>query len=223
MKKPKVLFVDMDGTLINSEAIWQRIQIDLANELKHDEHETFLESIHGYSIDSIAEAIYAVSNGFSSVNELRNELCRRIVNALPSANAFSDSELFVTVTTRADIRNYVVSNSSKEMMNAALGMKRWVTYVSGIFSAEDDVENQKPAPDIYEYALKTTNLMSRECLAIEDSLSGFQAATSAEIPTVFLNRFNTQINHEIEKKAAFIATDFNELLSKLELKGWLKI
>ena len=50
--------------------------------------------------------------------------------------------------------------------------------------AGDIVANKKPAPDIYQLALAQMGLATDECIAIEDSVPGFQAAQAAAIPTL---------------------------------------
>ena len=51
-------------------------------------------------------------------------------------------------------------------------------------AAGDVVPAKKPAPDIYYYALKQLNLEAQECLVVEDSLHGLQAATEPGLPTI---------------------------------------
>jgi len=53
-----------------------------------------------------------------------------------------------------------------------------------VIAAGDIVPAKKPAPDIYEYVLQKMGLLSQDCIAIEDSLHGLQAATSVGIKTV---------------------------------------
>lgn len=46
-------------------------------------------------------------------------------------------------------------------------------------AAGDMVQNKKPAPDVYELAVKKLNLEPEECLAFEDSWNGVQSAKAA--------------------------------------------
>lgn len=43
---------------------------------------------------------------------------------------------------------------------------------------------KKPAADIYHYCLKQLNLTARDCITIEDSALGLQAATGADLATL---------------------------------------
>ncbi|MEM9542835.1 MAG: HAD family hydrolase [Cyanobacteria bacterium P01_E01_bin.42] len=51
-------------------------------------------------------------------------------------------------------------------------------------AAGDIVTSKKPAPDIYRYVLEQLNLEPSECIAIEDSEAGLQAAVGANLKTI---------------------------------------
>ncbi len=53
-----------------------------------------------------------------------------------------------------------------------------------VIAAGDIVPAKKPAPDIYNYVLREMELESQDCLAIEDSYQGLNAALQAGIKTV---------------------------------------
>lgn len=57
-------------------------------------------------------------------------------------------------------------------------------------AAGDVVAQKKPAPDIYHYVLDQLNLLPQNCLVIEDSQQGLQAATQAGLTTIItVNRY----------------------------------
>jgi HAD superfamily hydrolase (TIGR01509 family) len=59
--------------------------------------------------------------------------------------------------------------------------------VSGWFeviAAGGVVPAKKPAPDIYHHALQLLRLAAEDCIAIEDSFNGLQAARAAGVPTL---------------------------------------
>ena len=53
--------------------------------------------------------------------------------------------------------------------------------VFDVIAAGDEVAAKKPAPDVYQLALKRLELAPTDCLAIEDSLNGLIAAQSADL------------------------------------------
>jgi beta-phosphoglucomutase-like phosphatase (HAD superfamily) len=61
-----------------------------------------------------------------------------------------------------------------------------------VIAAGDIVPAKKPSPDIYLYVLETMALQPNECLVIEDSDQGLQAATQAGLKTVITYNGYTQ-------------------------------
>ena len=53
-----------------------------------------------------------------------------------------------------------------------------------VIAAGDIVPTKKPAPDIYDYALKEMNLSADECIAFEDSENGIKSTTGASLQTI---------------------------------------
>ena len=56
-------------------------------------------------------------------------------------------------------------------------------YFDAIVTGED-VEKGKPAPDIYDYALKAMKLDADECIAFEDSINGIKSSLGANLNTI---------------------------------------
>jgi len=53
-----------------------------------------------------------------------------------------------------------------------------------VIAAGDIVPAKKPAPDIYDYALKEMNLSADECIAFEDSGNGIKSSIGANLNTI---------------------------------------
>ncbi len=53
-----------------------------------------------------------------------------------------------------------------------------------VLAAGDIVAHKKPASDVYRYVLEELGIPPQNCLVIEDSLAGLQAATGAGIATI---------------------------------------
>ena len=53
-----------------------------------------------------------------------------------------------------------------------------------VIAAGDIVPAKKPAPDIYEYALREMKLSADECIAFEDSENGIKSSTGANLTTI---------------------------------------
>ena len=53
-----------------------------------------------------------------------------------------------------------------------------------VIAAGDIVPAKKPAPDIYDYAIKAMKLTADECIAFEDSANGIKSSTGANLKTI---------------------------------------
>ena len=117
----------------------------------------------------------------------------------------------------AQLKLAVVSGALRSEIESVLQKSQLATYFSAIV-AGDDITTSKPEPDGYLLAVERLNqqypelnLQPNECLAIEDTPAGIQAAKRAGIPVVGVA--NTYPFHMMQRQANW-AVDY---LSDLEL------
>ncbi len=89
-------------------------------------------------------------------------------------------------TSNAGVRLAVVTNASTSTVQPFLqyGLKKNLADRLDIVVAGEGMARQKPAPDLYQQALRRLKLAPYECVAIEDSNVGLAAARAAGIPAV---------------------------------------
>jgi HAD superfamily hydrolase (TIGR01509 family) len=127
-----------------------------------------------------------------SVHDLKSRYFRRLVRrgrvplrpgvarVMQEARSAGLRLAIVTSASRATVRPIL-----RHSLGAAL-MQQVELLVCG-----EDVENKKPAPDLYHLALARLDLGPRECIAIEDSAMGLAAATAAGVPTLITTNDDT--------------------------------
>lgn len=86
-----------------------------------------------------------------------------------------------TTTTRENVIALLVAQLGPEA-------RHWFDCIA----AGDIVDEKKPAPDIYHYCLARLGLDAAECIALEDSVPGLQAATDAGLTTLVTSGIYTQ-------------------------------
>ncbi len=82
-----------------------------------------------------------------------------------------------------------------------------------VIAAGDIVKEKKPAPDIYDYALKKLKLKADNCIAIEDSEAGLKSAVQAGIKTIVTTNKYTQ-NQDFTQ-AQQTHSDFSQIDTQL--------
>jgi beta-phosphoglucomutase-like phosphatase (HAD superfamily) len=78
---------------------------------------------------------------------------------------------------------------------------------AGVF-AGDIVKAKKPAPDIYNHAADALGLRHRDCVVVEDSRNGLQAATAAGMTCIVT--VNALTEREDFSEAALVVTSLGD-------------
>ena len=197
MATPKALIFDVDGTLAETEELhrrsfnetfaaynldwyWDEAVYDrllrVAGGQKRLRHfiETEQPSCAGDFIDEVANMHAKKTARYGELIragevELRPGIADLINEALDKDIALAIS----TSTSRPNIDT---------LFEATLGLDVLARFKAVCCS--NDVENNKPAPDLYLLALERLGLPAQQCLAFEDSQMGLASATAAGIPTI---------------------------------------
>ena len=180
-----VLF-DMDGTLVDSEKLWDISLAALYEELGGRLTPEVRESMVGGSAEDTMQTVYtdlgldldpvAMAQSIHWLHEYTGEL---FDNGLPWCDGAQEllEALAAEGTPMA-----LVTNTQRALTDRALnsiGHK----YFSATVCA-DEVPRGKPAPDLYLHAATLLELPPSACLAIEDSVTGTAAAEGAGCPVL---------------------------------------
>ena len=85
---------------------------------------------------------------------------------------------------RRGFRLAIATTTTPANIDALLGVTLGGTDAFEVICAGDSVPNKKPAPDVYDLALRRLDLPATACVAIEDSRNGLLSAAAAGIATV---------------------------------------
>lgn len=219
MKKKLILF-DCDGVLVDSEYVASRV---------------FSEALapYGYTI-STEESI----KKFTGVNEqeVRQMIFDESGIDIPENYwALQQSKLLDAYSTeltplmrpvlemleKSHFPRGVASNSSRRHVDHCLKLSQQYSYFSEefIFTSQQ-VERPKPAPDLFLFAANRMGFKPEECLVVEDSAAGTQAAIEAGMDVViFLGGMHTNYEWYKTHIASYkkpIVSDSKDLLRFLE-------
>ncbi|GAC83211.1 putative hydrolase [Gordonia paraffinivorans NBRC 108238] len=183
---PAAVLWDMDGTLLDSEPLWEIAMSELAERHGIAMTPQLRESTLGNSLpDALAKVHVAAgippadrdpaADGRWTLDRV-GELFAQGLPWRPGAVEALD------LVAGAGIPMVLVTNTVREAADVALetiGLHRFAATVCG-----DEVPVGKPAPDPYLRAAELLGVASADCLAVEDSPTGTQAATAAGCPTL---------------------------------------
>jgi len=177
---------DMDGTLVDSEKLWDVSMHELFGRLGGVMTPEVRESTVGGSAESVMTTVYtdlgldpdplAMAESADWLHERTGELFEAGLPWRPGARALLDALLAEGVPMA------LVTNTRRPLTEKALksiGAHYFSASVCG-----DEVACAKPAPDIYLRAAELLGFAPDQCLAIEDSVTGTVAAESAGCPVL---------------------------------------
>lgn len=175
----KLVIFDCDGVLIDSEIIAARVESEMAAEL-------------GYKIDP--QEVCARFAGKparlvweSFCEELNIEFTEELFqNAQNRVHKAFETELKIVdgifeVFKSLQIPFCVASTTRMESLRRNLEQVGLIDFLEpNIFSASQ-VERPKPWPDVFLFAAKNMGFEPKDCIVIEDSVAGVQAAKAANM------------------------------------------
>lgn len=213
--KQKLIIFDCDGVLVDSEYIASRV---------------FAEALSSYGYQISVEESIQKFTGVSDV-EARQIVLKESTVVIPENYwALQESKLHqayeieltalmqpvLEILNLLNIPRCVASNSQKSHVLDCLKYTQQIDYFAekSIFSAKQ-VNKPKPAPDLFLFAADQMGFSPEDCIVVEDSLVGTQAALSAGMEVlVFLGGRHAQFDWY---KSKFENYDISTFLSCQEL------
>lgn len=181
----KAVIFDMDGVIIDSEPIYNKIHADMLREFGITEFLDCPEDYTGMTSMSVftkTRELYQLKQTIAEIAAYQRDIIIREIKKLEDEPITGIRELLTSLK-KHKIKTAIASSSERLFINTVVDKFGLHDYFDVIVSG-DDIENSKPAPDIF---LKAAHLLCVEpanCLVIEDSKSGTIAAKAAAMKCV---------------------------------------
>lgn len=210
MSKYKCIIFDCDGVLVDSEPIGNQVLVDMANSYGADiDLDYAFKHFKGGSIYTCRDKIQELVNQPLSQDFIA-EYRRRSYNAFKEQ--IQSVEGVKEVIKSLSIPFCVASSGPTEKIRLNLELTGLLPYFEdNIFSCYT-IEKWKPEPDVFIWAAKTMGFKPEDCVVIEDSLTGIQAAKAGGFDVFGFTAHD--YNNELEAEAT---TTFNSMEKLLEL------
>lgn len=216
----KLIIFDCDGVLVDSEIVANRVYAGIITQFGYPlTAEDSIRRFTGIDCKS-ANDIIAKEAGISLPDNLSELMDQAILQALEEELA----PLMLPVLTHDLFKNAnkcVASNSPRNQVLRSLIVTKQDTHFKNehVFSAKQ-VQKPKPAPDLFLFAAKQLGYHPSDCLVIEDSLTGIQAARAAGMSVIgFLGGEHAGFDwyqERIRKQGIPVAGDHQELIAIIQ-------
>lgn len=179
MKRPELIIFDCDGVLVDSEAISAKILVrELAKiNLYVSEQEVF-DNFVGRSLNDVAESLQMSARGgvFAKFSAAYHASLMAVFSIELKAMTGIQG-----VISQLDVPYCVATSSGRTRISNSLALTRLDgLFGKNVFTASQ-VNQGKPAPDLFLFAANEMGVAPDSCLVIEDSLPGVQAAQAAQM------------------------------------------
>jgi HAD superfamily hydrolase (TIGR01509 family) len=171
---------DFDGTLVDTEPLWLDAEFDLIANLGGTWSIDHADQLIGNSLLASASYILnTIGRHDLSPGWVVDELILRVIQALsgqpipwrPGARELLESFAAAAVPCA------LVSASYRVMLDAVLN--QLPADIFAVSVAGDEVQNGKPHPEPYETAAAALGVDTRQCVVLEDSITGASSGNAA--------------------------------------------
>lgn len=178
--KIEAVIFDMDGVIIDSEALWKRAEYEVFSSVGvqlSDELCKLTESMTTSEVTKFWFGKYPWAH--KSLAEVENEVIGRVARLIEKEGAaIHGIEPFIKKLKNDGYKIGLATNSPSLLIPVVLEKLKLGNYFDAVASAEHEPEG-KPNPSVYLSAAKKLNVIPGACMAIEDSYSGLLAAKNA--------------------------------------------
>ena len=177
--KYKLIIFDCDGVLVDSEAISCGMIAEELTKMGHSmTTEEGIETFGGTGMSYV-------------IGYIEKKIGGKIPFDFEERYRKRTSELFQTklepiahikeALAKIDILKCVASNGPKDKMIMNLKITNLISFFPNRLFSAYDIQKWKPEPDLFLHAAKTMGVDPSDCLVIEDSPAGVQAAINAKM------------------------------------------
>ena len=220
----KAAFFSFNGIIINDEDIRQQLsdQLLLAENLRPDADD-YSQVCLGRSDRACLQALLkqrgrtVSEEALTKLLDQKNADYQSWLERLDKLPLYPGLEDLIFRCRAAQIKMAIVTGSERPIVTSVLKRAELSQHFPLVIAGDDiSADGSKPSPDGYLKAIERLNqadatlqLQPGDCVAIEDSFAGIEAAKNAQIPVVGVA--HTYPNHMLQRRATWVVDYLREI------------
>lgn len=209
----KAVIFDLDGTLVDSMWMWEKIDIEYLGRFGISLPPQLQKDIEGMSFSETAvyfKEQFGLKDDLDTIKaDWNNMACDKYRKEVPYK---AGAEAFLRFCKANGIKLGVATSNSRELVECVAEALHLHDYMDCIMTA-CEVKSGKPAPDIYLAVAEKLGVLPGECLVFEDILPGLLAGKNAGMTTCAVaDAYSENVRKEKQELADYFIEDYQELL-----------
>jgi HAD superfamily hydrolase (TIGR01509 family) len=169
---------DLDGVLVDSEAVWDAVREELARERGGRWHPGAQRDMMGMSSPEWSTYMHERIGLSEPPGEINRVVVERMLARYAAGPPWIPGAREAVRRLAAAFPLGLASSSNRELIEAVLSSGGLAPFFRATVSSEE-VARGKPAPDVYLEAARRLGADPADCVAIEDSHNGIRSAKAA--------------------------------------------
>ncbi|WP_310621974.1 HAD family hydrolase [Flexibacterium corallicola] len=215
---PRLVIFDCDGVLVDTETIANEILSRFAEDLGLDlSPEECQRRFQGLSLGAVKGELETLSACLLPINWIDQVRQADIKAFQKGIDPIANIEGQILRLKECSVPFCVASSGSYAKMHTTLGAAGLLKYFQEVLYSAQDVENGKPAPDVFLYAAREMGYTPDQCVVIEDSMAGIVGAKAAGMSVLAYMQNSFLDQEQVIGSGATPFSDMRELPRLLHL------
>jgi len=212
MDNIKGILFDMDGTVLDSEALFEESQILLLKEYGITASSEDFEEFRGMSYKDFYSTFMSKFNISGDIENIREKIRTYLHKLMETKLRFIDGfeDFYNTHIKNTDLKVGLVTNTTRlsyQKIQSCINIDDYFNYVQTVTESREP----KPSPQAFLQAMESLSINEKNTLIIEDSKTGLLSASATKAKVIGITTSLNEVQIKRINKNIIIANSYNDI------------